>query len=318
MAITLTSIHSTSPYFGQGVEANDTTTIDAVTTPDGYAVTEEADGTVRYAAAGATSRQIVNCIVRDVSAAADLPFEIVFNDLAPTPAPQAFDDPILVRKSVAMTAFTLLPLALDPEGDTVIATSLNALPTGLSVVASELVGTPTVYGRTTDRQFRWTDQYGATLDASVTIEVGDLIADGVGLSQAAAEAAIAAVASMTTTVSTAQSGSVAAGDVISQSPPAGTLAPHDQVVELVVSLGNTQTAVPNLIGQSAVGARSLLTSAQLLAGTVSYAVDPDNLYRVVAQSQSAGAVLNLNTSVGYTIGVLALPIVAGHGRARRR
>lgn len=320
--VTLTSVHATSPYFGQGVAAGDIETIHLVTSPDSYAITADADGTVSYAAGGDDSRQLIgdgganNVFVYDVSAGVNLSFQLVYNNLAPAPNPQAFDDPILVRKSVAMTALDLLPLALDPEGDTVIATSINTLPTGLSVSTSQLVGTPTTYGRTTGRTFRWTDQYGATYDEAAIIEVGDLTGNAVGLSQAAGTTAIQAVASMTVTTSSASSGSVPIGDVISQSPPAATLAPHDQVVELVISLGGAQTAVPNLIGQANTAATSILAAAGLLPGTISYGITPGTLYLITAQSPAASTVVDLNTTVNYTVRVLG-EVVQGHGRARR-
>ncbi|MCK5565961.1 MAG: CotH kinase family protein, partial [Planctomycetes bacterium] len=73
-------------------------------------------------------------------------------------------------------------------------------------------------------------------DVEITKEIPIVVPDVVGLTQAAAEAAITAATYTVGVVTTAYSDTVAAGNVISQNPVSGTAAAPGTAVDLVVSL----------------------------------------------------------------------------------
>ena len=82
------------------------------------------------------------------------------------------------------------------------------------------------------------------------------VPDVVGLSQSSADPAIVAAGLVVGTVSTANSNTVPAGDVISQNPVAGTSVSAGSAVDIVVSLGPVQVAVPDVVGLMPVKCRS--------------------------------------------------------------
>src|SRR5205814_8625985 len=73
------------------------------------------------------------------------------------------------------------------------------------------------------------------------------------------------------TVTMQSSSTVASGNVISESPAAGTSVAKGSAVNLVVSSGAPapgQVAVPNVVGETEAAATSAITGAGLTAGTV--------------------------------------------------
>jgi hypothetical protein len=318
--VTLTSVAVNSLAEKVSAVIGDILTWVNATTPSSYTSSISAAGQVSYPSAGDNSRQIGLARrfidASDVYANGGDQYEWVINNLPPAPSVQAFLDPILLRKSVAMTAISLLPRVSDPNADTVTTSAQTALPTGITDTADELVGTPTVYGQS-NSNLRWTDLYGDFYEELVTFQIGDLTANVIGQAQATATTNIQAVASMTVTISQANSSTVAVGNVISQNPGALELAPNNQIVDLVISLGPANTAVPNILNVSMPGARTLITEALLNFGTITYAVDPANLYKVTAQSPAADSVVAVGATVNYTVAVLG-EVVKGHGSPRRR
>lgn len=300
---TLTSLDATSPFYGTGAAIADTVVIDTTTDPDAYVVTCAVDGTVSYVAGGDDSRQLVDADVYDYSAGAYLGAGVlVFNNLAPDPGDVAFVAPLLYRKDVAISTLPLTDLAPDPELDTVVVTALDSLPAGLSITTSELVGTPTAYGET-DTQIEWEDQYGATYVETVTIQVGDLVPDVIGDAQATAVSAIEAVASLTTSVTTESSGSVASGNVISTDPVAGTLVASDAVIAVVVSSGSSLTITTTTLAS---GTRDVAYTATLTANgaVTSWSLSAGNLPTGLSLS-SAGVISGTPTVAGayaFTVG----------------
>jgi beta-lactam-binding protein with PASTA domain len=89
-----------------------------------------------------------------------------------------------------------------------------------------------------------------------------------GDTQAAATAAIAAAGLTVGTITMQASGTVPAGDVISESPVAGTAAASGSVVNLIVSSGPASVSVPNVVGDTQATATAAITGAGLVAGTV--------------------------------------------------
>jgi serine protease AprX len=112
----------------------------------------------------------------------------------------------------------------------------------------------------------------------------------VGMTQAAAEAAITDAGLSVGTVSTAYDDFTDAGDVISQDPAGGASVPAGSPVDLVVSLGPPPVAVPDVVGMAQAAAESAITGAGLVVGAVSTAYDdtvPDG--DVISQNPTGGA-----------------------------
>src|SRR4029077_17611733 len=95
---------------------------------------------------------------------------------------------------------------------------------------------------------------------------------------------------------------VAAGNVISESPLAGTLENPGTAVNLVISTGPAQVPVPNVVGLTQAAATSAITAAGLTVGTVtpqsSGTVAAGN---VISESPLAGTLENLGTAVNLVV-----------------
>ena len=89
-----------------------------------------------------------------------------------------------------------------------------------------------------------------------------------GLAQATAESNLVAANLVVGTVTSQNSGTVAAGDVISQNPTGGTSLAEGSAVDLLVSLGPVMTTAPNVTGLAQTTAESNLVAANLVVGTV--------------------------------------------------
>src|SRR5438128_2748229 len=135
------------------------------------------------------------------------------------------------------------------------------------------------------------------------------VPDVTGQAQAAAETALRSTGLTVGTVTTASSSAVAAGNIISTTPPAGTMAPPGSPVDLNVSSGPAQIAVPDVTGFTQTAAETALRSTGLVLGTVTTAqssVVPSG--GVISTSPSAGQVVsnasavNLVISTGQRIG----------------
>lgn len=303
--LTLTSVHATSPYSGQGVAAGDTCTVDTVTDPGSYVITDELDGTVSYASGGNTSRQLIDSYCYDVSSPANLSFLLVYNNGVPrTIADWPLDGSLyLVGSNPAYNSETYV---FDPDGDDLTwSLQSGSLPTNwsLNTANGALTGTgPGACGIFTST-LRATDIYGDVIDLSSVIDIGDTLGNLAGMTEAAAEAAVDALCG-TISYNTVyeNSGVVAVGNVIRTAPPASVIG-SATVVSIVVSLGATDTAVPNIVGTNIESARAAIAAALLVEGTVTYVVDPANIYTILAQNPSGGTVVAVGGTVSYTVGV---------------
>jgi hypothetical protein len=90
----------------------------------------------------------------------------------------------------------------------------------------------------------------------------------VGDTQAAASTAITGAGLTVGTVTQASSATVASGNVISETPAAGTSAASGSSVALVVSTGPATVSIPNVVGDTQAAATTAITGAGLTVGTV--------------------------------------------------
>ena len=88
------------------------------------------------------------------------------------------------------------------------------------------------------------------------------------IAQASAEAAITSAGLVVGNVTSTNSDTVAPGNVISQNPAGGASVNEGVAVDLVISLGAAPVTVPNVVGQSLVGATVTLNNAGLVVGSV--------------------------------------------------
>src|SRR5438132_2384778 len=148
----------------------------------------------------------------------------------------------------------------------------------------------------------------------------------VGQTQAAATSAISAAALTVGTVTQQSSTTVASGNVISESPAAGTSVASGSAVNLVVSSGApppTQVAVPNVVGETEAAATSAISAAALTVGAVtqqsSTTVASGN---VISESPAAGTSVASGAAVSLVVssgapapGQVAVPNVVGQTQA---
>jgi len=127
----------------------------------------------------------------------------------------------------------------------------------------------------------------------------------VGLAQAEAEAAIVAADLTVGTISQAYSSTVAAGNVISQSPATGSSVAEGSTVSLTVSLGPapvTMVTVPNVVGMTKTNAKIAIKAAGLTVGlTLSANSSTVPAGRVMAQFPLAGKSVAQGSAVLITV-----------------
>ena len=121
----------------------------------------------------------------------------------------------------------------------------------------------------------------------------------VGLTPAAASAAIVAASLTVGATSTASSTLIAIGLVSGSTPAAGTTLPPGSAVNLVVSTGTT---VPPIIGLTQDAAVPRLQELGLVLGAVTTVVNPTvQAGTIVSTTPAVGAVVNPNTAVNIVI-----------------
>jgi probable HAF family extracellular repeat protein len=129
-----------------------------------------------------------------------------------------------------------------------------------------------------------------------------LVPDVTGLTQAVAESAITGAALTVGTITQAYHATIPAGNVISQSPTAGTQVAAGSGVNLVVSLGIQTAAVPNVVSMTQANAQSAITGAGLAVGTITQSyhltVPAGN---VISQTPAAGTQVVLGSGVNIVV-----------------
>jgi beta-lactam-binding protein with PASTA domain len=98
------------------------------------------------------------------------------------------------------------------------------------------------------------------------------------------------------------SATVPSGRVIATNPSAGTEAQAGSAVTVLVSSGPAQTTVPDVVGQSRVGAEATLTNAKLKPGTVTQRTSSEQAPgSVLEQSPAAGTSLPEAGTVDFVV-----------------
>lgn len=124
----------------------------------------------------------------------------------------------------------------------------------------------------------------------------------VGSTQDAAVAMIKGARLTNGTITTANSATVPAGQVMSQDPIAGTSIPEGSPVNFVVSLGPVMVTVPNVVSMTQTAAQSTIAAAHLSVGTITtanHASIPTG--SVISQSPVAGGSVPQGTSVSLVV-----------------
>ncbi len=162
-------------------------------------------------------------------------------------------------------------------------------PAGDVIIQSPLAGTSVALG--------------SAVNLVVSLGLAQVeVPDVVGLPQATAGETIVATGLTVGTINTANSTTVPAGDVISQSPLAGTLVALDSAVNLVVSLGLAQVEVPDVVGLPQAAARDTIVAAGLTVGTIDTANSPTvPAGDVISQSPLAGTLVALDSAVNLVV-----------------
>jgi beta-lactam-binding protein with PASTA domain/sugar lactone lactonase YvrE len=149
---------------------------------------------------------------------------------------------------------------------------------------------------------------------NLVVSSGTTVPNVVGSTQAAATTAITSVGLKLGTVTQQASMTVAAGDVISQTPVAGAAASGGSAVNLIVSRGNK---VPNVVGFTQAAATTAIDNAGLVIGTITQQSSTTvAIGKVISESPlagtytSAGSAVNIVVSSGTTV-----PSVVGSTQA---
>lgn len=145
--------------------------------------------------------------------------------------------------------------------------ALHAKGLGYTTVAVQSWSQPVVPGTVLTQQ----PAGGATANTGTTVQLTILATGGTypipdvsGQNQAAAGGTLGQYGLTVGTSSTTQcSGSIASGNVVSTSPPAGTPVAAGTIVNLVVSSGACPVTVPNVVGLDVNTAQTQITNAGL-------------------------------------------------------
>ena len=164
---------------------------------------------------------------------------------------------------------------------------------------------------------------GASDTFIATLAIGEVaqqvaVPSVVGDTQATAEANITG-AGLVFTVTNASSSTVASGNVISESPGAGTSVNSGSSVNLVVSTGPAQVAVPNVVGEAQATAEANITGAGLVFTVTNASSSTVASGNVISESPTAGTSVNSGSSVNLVVSTglaqIAVPNVVGDTQA---
>lgn len=242
---TLGTVSGTSPLAGASpaVASGDIWVLDTVSIEDGYTITPTNTGDYSMDRGGDTSRQSFEHDVYDVSLAAYYGEGTVYDGNNPPnfTGGEPFFNGTVYKKDTNQGTIDISPSWSDVEGDSItFDVSAGALPTDWSLASNgQITGTPTVYGTYTPT-FRATDSPpGDSGTSADSVVIGDEAPNVVGMLPAAAETAVEAVANFTVFSPSLEdySDSIPAGQIMAQTPEAGTYVADDTQFTLTESLG---------------------------------------------------------------------------------
>lgn len=245
-ATAVESLVNASPAIADG----DVWVIDLVTDPGDYAVFVSDDGELDVNVMGDTGRQIIVHNVYDLSLQQYYgQGNIVINNQSPIVISNPAEIQVFkLAKNTAMTPYDLRVHFSDPEDDTLTVTAVDSLAAyGLQITTSQLNGT-TVNSDViaTGLTVRCTDQYGASVDADMTLVIGNVtVPDVVGLNSSVAVDTLTAGYLQGLVIASIPS-TEPAGEVLIQSPPASSSVAPDTIVNLTISNGAFPSAPVNL------------------------------------------------------------------------
>jgi YVTN family beta-propeller protein len=140
----------------------------------------------------------------------------------------------------------------------------------------------------------------ATFNSTSPVQV--VVPNVVGQTRAAATTAITGAGLVVGTATQQASSTVASGHVISESPAPGTTVASGSAVNLVVSTGPVQVAVPNVVGQAQAAATMAITGAGLVVGTVTqHSSSTVASGDVISESPAAGTNLTGGSTVNLVV-----------------
>jgi beta-lactam-binding protein with PASTA domain len=156
----------------------------------------------------------------------------------------------------------------------------------------------------------------ATVNCPVPVAVPNVV----GMTQAAATTAITGANLTVGTVTMQASSTVASGSVVSENPVAGTVVSSGSAVNLVVSTGPGQVAVPNVVGQTQAAATTAITAAGLTVGVVTMQSSSTVASgSVISESPAAGMMVTSGSAVNLVVSTgpaqVAVPNVVGQTQA---
>jgi lysophospholipase L1-like esterase len=147
---------------------------------------------------------------------------------------------------------------------------------------------------------------GATTGTVWSFTTSAMVPNVVDIALADANSAIISAGLVVGTITYSYSNTVAAGNVVSQNPSAGTHVPPGSSVNLVVSLGQPQ--VPNVVGSTQAAATTAITSVDNL--TVSSTTAYSNTIAagfVISQNPVGGTYVNIGSNVEIVVSLGMMP-----------
>jgi len=144
---------------------------------------------------------------------------------------------------------------------------------------------------------------GSTIDLVIASEVQQvLVPNVVGLQEEDARSDIIDAGLAVGTIVRQPSQTVPAGQVILQSPAAGSLVAPNTAVNLVISTGSGQAIVPDVVGLTSTAAQAAIIGAGLAVGTITTQTSPTVPEgNVIAQTPTAGTSVAVGTAVDLVV-----------------
>lgn len=254
---------SGAPLAVHTIAVGDIPRIVSTVSPSSAILQALSDGNLSFTASG---RQIADSgLVFDVSSATYMPLTLkaVFNNRSPT---CIHPQDLVLKTGVAMTAFDVTQICTDADNDTLTcAVVSNNLPTGLAMNATtcHITGTPTVENEggaivliLVSDGFGGTALLQLTIHPVTTWKLPDCVAAPTSLSACANAIRALTFSSVFVDTTLANSASVIADNIISQSPAENTEIAPFSTETLTVSLGPvsgpTTVTIPQCIGHSVI------------------------------------------------------------------